>query len=134
VVSLSPWGGGAAPPPPPPPPPGRAKSGRTRCESVSSFSGVLEELIRRRDGEQVVMRFDQPTGTWMFVCIHSVARGPAGGVLNSAGVETLGWDRETIDARLAGIGDTLGEIYARADAEGITTGAAAERIARARLT
>jgi leucine dehydrogenase len=58
----------------------------------------------------------------------------AGGVLNAAGVETLGWDRETIDARLGGIGDTLREIYARADLEGITTDAAAERIARARLT
>jgi leucine dehydrogenase len=40
---------------------------------------VLEELIRSWDGEQVVVRFDRPTGTWMFVCIHSTARGPAGG-------------------------------------------------------
>jgi leucine dehydrogenase len=40
---------------------------------------VLEELIRAWDGEEVVVRFDRPTGTWMFVCIHSTARGPAGG-------------------------------------------------------
>jgi len=40
---------------------------------------VLEELIRSWDGEEVVVRFDEPTGTWMFVCIHSTARGPAGG-------------------------------------------------------
>jgi leucine dehydrogenase len=40
---------------------------------------VLEELIRSWDGEEVVVRFDQPTGTWMFVCIHSTFRGPAGG-------------------------------------------------------
>ena len=40
---------------------------------------MLEELIRSWDGEQVVVRFDRPTGTWMFVCIHSTARGPAGG-------------------------------------------------------
>src|SRR6266545_3475054 len=57
----------------------------------------------------------------------------AGGALNAIGIETLGWDRKTTDARLAGIGDTLAEIYARADAEGITTEAAAKRLAQARL-
>jgi leucine dehydrogenase len=40
---------------------------------------VLEELIRSWDGEEVVVRFDRATGTWMFVCIHSTVRGPAGG-------------------------------------------------------
>jgi leucine dehydrogenase len=40
---------------------------------------VLEDLIRAWDGEEVVVRFDHPTGSWMFVCIHSTARGPAGG-------------------------------------------------------
>ena len=40
---------------------------------------MLEELIRSWDGEEVVVRFDRPTGTWMFVCIHSTERGPAGG-------------------------------------------------------
>jgi leucine dehydrogenase len=40
---------------------------------------VLEDVIRSWDGEEVVVRFDKPTGTWMFVCIHSTARGPAGG-------------------------------------------------------
>jgi hypothetical protein len=48
-------------------------------------------------------------------------------------VETLGWDREKADARLAAIGDTLAEIYAKAEAEGTTTEASAERLARARL-
>jgi leucine dehydrogenase len=57
----------------------------------------------------------------------------AGGALNAIGVETLGWDQETSDQRVAAIGDTLTEIYARADAEGITTEAAAERLARARV-
>jgi leucine dehydrogenase len=57
----------------------------------------------------------------------------AGGVLNSLGVEHLGWTREQIEERLAGIGDTLEESYARAEAEGITTEAAAERLARTRL-
>jgi leucine dehydrogenase len=40
---------------------------------------MLEELIRSWDGEQVVTRFDRPTGTWIFVCIHSTELGPAGG-------------------------------------------------------
>jgi leucine dehydrogenase len=57
----------------------------------------------------------------------------AGGVLYALGVEHLGWTRDTIAERLAGVGGTLAEIYRRADAEGITTQAAAERLARARL-
>jgi leucine dehydrogenase len=46
---------------------------------VINVRAVLEELIRSWDGEQVVVRYDRPTGTWVFVCIHSTARGPAGG-------------------------------------------------------
>jgi leucine dehydrogenase len=57
----------------------------------------------------------------------------AGGVLYAWGVEALHWDRATVETRLTGIGDTLGEIYARAESEGITTEVAAERLARARL-
>jgi leucine dehydrogenase len=57
----------------------------------------------------------------------------AGGVLNSLGVEYLGWSREQIEERLAGIGATLEEIYAKADTEAITTEAAAGQLARSRL-
>jgi leucine dehydrogenase len=57
----------------------------------------------------------------------------AGGVLNSLGAEHLGWTREQIEERLAGIGGTLEEIYAKADAEAITTEAAAEQLAHSRL-
>jgi leucine dehydrogenase len=57
----------------------------------------------------------------------------AGGVLNALGSEHLGWTREQIEERLAGIGDTLEEIYSKAEAEAITTEAAAERLARSRL-
>ena len=57
----------------------------------------------------------------------------AGGVLNSLGAEHLGWTREQIEERLAQIGDTLDEIYSKANAETITTEAAAEQLARARL-
>ena len=40
---------------------------------------MLEDLIRGWDGEEVVVGFDGPSGTWMFVCIHSTRLGPAGG-------------------------------------------------------
>jgi leucine dehydrogenase len=40
---------------------------------------MLEDLMRSWDGEYVVSRFDEPTGAWMFVCVHSTRRGPAGG-------------------------------------------------------
>ena len=57
----------------------------------------------------------------------------AGGVIHAWGTESLGWDPETVEARLAGIGDSLREIFRRAEAEGITTEAAAEQLARSRL-
>ena len=40
---------------------------------------MLEDLIREWNGEEVVVGFDEPSGTWMFVCIHSTRLGPAGG-------------------------------------------------------
>jgi leucine dehydrogenase len=40
---------------------------------------VFEELLRRWDGEEAVIRFDESSGAWMFVCVHSTALGPAAG-------------------------------------------------------
>jgi leucine dehydrogenase len=57
----------------------------------------------------------------------------AGGVIHLAGLETLGWTEEEVEGRIARIEDTLATIYAAADAEDITTEAAAERVARARI-
>jgi leucine dehydrogenase len=57
----------------------------------------------------------------------------AGGVIHAWGVESLGWELETVETRLAGIGTTLTGIYEYAEAEGITTEAAAEQLARSRL-
>lgn len=56
----------------------------------------------------------------------------AGGVLYAWGTESLGWDADTVETRLTGIGDTLTEIYARADADGLGTHGAAEDLARSR--
>ncbi len=40
---------------------------------------MFEELLRRWDGEEVVVRFDEPTGAWFFVGVHSTVLGPAMG-------------------------------------------------------
>lgn len=56
-----------------------------------------------------------------------------GGAIHLIGYEALGWTQEQVERGLAGIGDTLTEIYRTADAAGISTEAAAERLAQARL-
>ena len=56
-----------------------------------------------------------------------------GGALHGIGLEQLGWDEETLERKVAGIGDTLTRVYDEAEAEGITTAAAAERLAAQRL-
>jgi len=42
---------------------------------VASF----ESLIASWDGEQVVTAYDEPSGTWIFICMHSTRLGPAAG-------------------------------------------------------
>jgi leucine dehydrogenase len=57
----------------------------------------------------------------------------AGGVLQLAGLEQLGWDEAELERNLAGIGDTLRGLYRDADANGITPAEAAERLAAERV-
>jgi leucine dehydrogenase len=57
----------------------------------------------------------------------------AGGVIHLAGSETLGWDEATMAKRLEAIGDTLADVYEAAAREGVSTAAAADRLARARI-
>jgi leucine dehydrogenase len=57
----------------------------------------------------------------------------AGGIVQLIGLEDEGWDESQLEARLAGIGDTLRALFAEADAEGITPAQAAERLVRRRL-
>ena len=40
---------------------------------------MFEDLLRAWDGEEVALRYDEPTGAWMFVCVHSTALGPGAG-------------------------------------------------------
>jgi leucine dehydrogenase len=56
-----------------------------------------------------------------------------GGALHGIGLEHLGWDAEQLEREVAGIGTTLSRIYDEADAEGIPTHEAAERLAAERL-
>ena len=57
----------------------------------------------------------------------------AGGVFYNVGTEALGWDAARVERALEGIGETLAEIYARSDADGISTARAAEALAASRL-
>jgi leucine dehydrogenase len=57
----------------------------------------------------------------------------AGGVLHGGGLEEQHWTREILDAKLAGIGAALAEIFQRAERDGISTDAAARRIAVGRI-
>jgi glutamate dehydrogenase/leucine dehydrogenase len=56
----------------------------------------------------------------------------AGGVINIA-EEPRGYDRERAEQRISGIHDTVLQVLDRAEAEGITTAAAAERLAEDRI-
>jgi leucine dehydrogenase len=40
---------------------------------------TFPDLLRAWDGEEVVVRFDEPAGAWMFVGVHSTVLGPAMG-------------------------------------------------------
>jgi leucine dehydrogenase len=57
----------------------------------------------------------------------------AGGIIQLIGLEDEGWNETQLEERLAGIGDTLRELFADADAEAITPDEAAQRLVRRRL-
>lgn len=40
---------------------------------------TFEQLLEPWEGETAVIHRDKETGSWMFICIHSTRRGPAGG-------------------------------------------------------
>lgn len=57
----------------------------------------------------------------------------AGGVLHGGGIEEQHWTCDVLDAKLAGIGDSVYEIFQRAERDGISTDAAVRRIAQGRI-
>jgi leucine dehydrogenase len=58
----------------------------------------------------------------------------AGGIIHLASLELLGEDEAKRDERVLGIADTLTEVFERAARDGVSTGAAAERMAADRLS
>lgn len=56
-----------------------------------------------------------------------------GGSVAITGIEAMGWSRERAEEEVRRIGDALRNVFARAEAEGITTDVAARRIAEDRL-
>jgi leucine dehydrogenase len=56
-----------------------------------------------------------------------------GGAVAIVGLEQLGWNQSELDTALARIGETLLAVYERAEAQGISTAAAAELLADERL-
>lgn len=57
----------------------------------------------------------------------------AGGIIHLASLEMLGEDESKRDDRVRGIADTLTEIFRRAEADGVSSSAAAEAMVRDRL-
>ena len=58
----------------------------------------------------------------------------SGGAIYLIGREVLGWsEQETLDRVRNGVRDGLTQVYALADEQGMTTGAAAEQVARQRI-
>jgi leucine dehydrogenase len=56
-----------------------------------------------------------------------------GGALGIVALEQLHWNESEVDVALAQIGETLRAVFARADAQGISTAAAADGLAEERL-
>ena len=96
---------------------------RLRCRVVAGAAN--NQLAAPEDGERLRER-------GILYAPDFVING--GGALHGIGLEHLGWDGNRLEREVAAIGDTLARIYAEADAEGMTTAAAAERLAQAKLT
>jgi leucine dehydrogenase len=57
----------------------------------------------------------------------------AGGAIAITGIEALGWSTNRAESEVRGIADTLSRVFELADAEDLTTEAAARRLAERRL-
>jgi leucine dehydrogenase len=57
----------------------------------------------------------------------------AGGAIAIVGLEQLGWSKSELDGALARIGETLRQIYERADSRGISTATAADVLVEEQL-
>ena len=95
---------------------------KLRCRVVAG--GANNQLATDEDGDRLRAR------GILYAPDYAIN---GGGALHGIGLEHLGWDGERLEREVAGIGKTLARIYEEADAEGIPTTAAAERLAAERL-
>ena len=95
---------------------------RLRCRIVAG--GANNQLATAEDGERL-------RGAGILYAPDYVING--GGALHGIGLERLGWNADRLEREVAGIGERLAGIYRQADAAGITTSDAAERLAAERL-
>lgn len=96
---------------------------RLRCQVVAGAAN--NQLATPRDGDRLA------EAGIVFAPDYVIN---AGGVIHLAGYETLGWDDATMTKRLEAIGDTLLEVFEAAERDGISTAAAADQMARARVS
>jgi leucine dehydrogenase len=96
---------------------------RLRCRIVAGAAN--NQLAAPEDGERL-------RAAGILYAPDYVING--GGALHGIGLERLHWDADRLEREVAGIGATLTRIYEAADAEGIPTAVAAERLAAERLT
>ena len=95
---------------------------RLRCRIVAGAAN--NQLAEPEDGERL-------RASGVLYAPDYVING--GGALHGIGLENLGWDADRLEREVASIGKTLTGIYRQADADGITTDEAAERLAAERL-
>lgn len=95
---------------------------RLRCRVVAGAAN--NQLAEPEDGERL-------RAAGILYAPDYVING--GGALHGIGLESLGWDAERLEREVTGIGDTLTGIYRQAEAAGITTNEAAERLSAERL-
>ena len=95
---------------------------RLRCRIVAGAAN--NQLATAEDGERL------RTAGILYAPDYVIN---SGGALHGIGLERLGWTPDELERKVEGIGETLTRIYAEADAEGMPTAAAAERLAAERL-
>jgi leucine dehydrogenase len=93
-----------------------------RCRVVAGAAN--NQLAQAEDAERLAER-------GILYAPDSVVN--AGGIIHLASLELLGEDEARRDDRVRGIADTLTEVFRTAEAEAISTGAAAEQMVQRRL-
>ncbi len=95
---------------------------RLRCRAIAGAAN--NQLAERADAERLRQR------GILYAPDYVVS---VGGAMAITGIEAMGWTKEEAAERLRGVADTVREVFALADAEGIDTDSAARKIAERNL-